>query len=414
MVGASSTELIEPGNWSSSTRDLQVCQGREIGAAVNILITGCTGFLGSTVIDHLVQKGTPPVLPLKDPVLFSHGKIESCAARSIGTVGPPATPRRRRLHYSYRRLHGQGIDEHKDVSNQHSGTPGVTGIWKKTGVQRFVFLFSGACMVTVIVFSPRSHLIRSVSTAFQSITPRCWSPPIDLGLSRPIILRLFFPYGPGQTRGIIPRLIDSIRNKSPITIYNEGNPAINPIFVDGVVHAIERAMLSDGHHTVNLCGDEVTRIGEMSQFIGELLQVEPLFVYEKDKAISNLVGEHFAGCCYGKPTNLPWAVTFTDPKTLALAGIPLHPTQLYSATGLFFIFLILLFLRKHTKFSGQLSCLYLVFHSSFRVFIEFFRGDPRAPLWDHFFSLTQGISLVTFFIALSLYFYLQRIYQQRG
>jgi phosphatidylglycerol:prolipoprotein diacylglycerol transferase len=126
------------------------------------------------------------------------------------------------------------------------------------------------------------------------------------------------------------------------------------------------------------------------------------------------IGCFFAGCCYGKPTNLPWAVTFTDPKTLALAGIPLHPTQLYSATGLFFIFLILLFLRKHTKFSGQLSCLYLVFHSSFRVFIEFFRGDPRAPLWDHFFSLTQGISLVAFFIALSLYFYLQRIYQQRG
>jgi hypothetical protein len=35
-------------------------------------------------------------------------------------------------------------------------------------------------------------------------------------------------------------------------------------------------------------------------------------------------------------------------------------------------------------------------------------------LWGHFFSLTQGISLVTFFIALSLYFYLQRAYQQRG
>ena len=106
------------------------------------------------------------------------------------------------------------------------------------------------------------------------------------------ILRLFFPYGPGQRRGIVPRLMDSIRNKSPITIYNDGTPAINPIFVNDVVHAIERAMFSDGHHTVNLCGDEVTHIGEISQFIGEVLQVEPLFVYEKDKAISNLVGSN--------------------------------------------------------------------------------------------------------------------------
>lgn len=125
------------------------------------------------------------------------------------------------------------------------------------------------------------------------------------------------------------------------------------------------------------------------------------------------IGCFSAGCCYGKPTNLPWAVTFTNPKTLALAGIPLHPTQLYSAAGLFFIFLMLLFLRKHTKFSGQISCLYLIIHSFFRIFIEFFRGDPRALLWDNF-SLTQGISLATLFIALFLNFYLQRAYQQRG
>ena len=126
------------------------------------------------------------------------------------------------------------------------------------------------------------------------------------------------------------------------------------------------------------------------------------------------IGCFSAGCCYGKPTTLPWAVTFTNPKTLAPLGIPLHPTQLYSAAGLFFIFLILLFLRKHTKFSGQLSCLYLIFHSSFRFVIEFFRGDPRAPLWGQFFSLTQGISLATFFIAFFLYFYLKRAYQPRG
>ena len=37
-----------------------------------------------------------------------------------------------------------------------------------------------------------------------------------------------------------------------------------------------------------------------------------------------------AGCCWGKPTNLPWAVTFTN--TSATTGVPLgialHPTQL--------------------------------------------------------------------------------------
>jgi len=37
----------------------------------------------------------------------------------------------------------------------------------------------------------------------------------------------------------------------------------------------------------------------------------------------------FSGDAYGKPTDLPWAVTFTDPHAMAPLGVPLHPTQLY-------------------------------------------------------------------------------------
>jgi len=44
-------------------------------------------------------------------------------------------------------------------------------------------------------------------------------------------------------------------------------------------------------------------------------------------------GCFFAGCCFGKPTSVPWAITFTDPFAAANVGtplnVPLHPTQLY-------------------------------------------------------------------------------------
>ena len=118
------------------------------------------------------------------------------------------------------------------------------------------------------------------------------------------------------------------------------------------------------------------------------------------------IGCFFAGCCYGKPTDLPWGVTFTNSMCLAPQGICLHPTQVYSALGLFLIFLILFFFRKHTRFIGQLSCVYLLLHASFRVFVEFFRNDPRMFIFSHY-SLTQGISVLTFLAALVLYFYLQ-------
>ena len=45
-----------------------------------------------------------------------------------------------------------------------------------------------------------------------------------------------------------------------------------------------------------------------------------------------------AGCCYGEPTTLPWAVTFTHPACLAPLDQPLHPTQAYSSLSLFAIF----------------------------------------------------------------------------
>ena len=47
------------------------------------------------------------------------------------------------------------------------------------------------------------------------------------------------------------------------------------------------------------------------------------------------LGCFMAGCCYGHETNVPWAVTFTNPLARENVGtplgVPLHPTQLYEA-----------------------------------------------------------------------------------
>ena len=68
-------------------------------------------------------------------------------------------------------------------------------------------------------------------------------------------------------------------------------------------------------------------------------------------------GCFFAGCCYGKPTTVPWAITFTDPYAALNVGtplnIPLHPTQLYEA-GAEALILVLLLATESTRpaFSG--------------------------------------------------------------
>lgn len=110
------------------------------------------------------------------------------------------------------------------------------------------------------------------------------------------------------------------------------------------------------------------------------------------------IGCFMAGCCYGKPTDLPWAVVFRNSYSLAPLNIPLHPTQIYHSLACFIIFVILMFLRRHKGFSGQIFLWYLILHSTKRLFIEKFRGDYRAILFGDM-TMTQFISLAILLTA---------------
>ncbi len=60
------------------------------------------------------------------------------------------------------------------------------------------------------------------------------------------------------------------------------------------------------------------------------------------------LGCFFAGCCYGKETDLWWGVTFPD-GCFAPAGVDLIPTPLISAGGEFLIFLLLIAFSQRAK-----------------------------------------------------------------
>jgi phosphatidylglycerol:prolipoprotein diacylglycerol transferase len=113
------------------------------------------------------------------------------------------------------------------------------------------------------------------------------------------------------------------------------------------------------------------------------------------------IGCFFAGCCHGKPADgLLWAVTFTDPNSLAITGIPLHPTQLYESLGEFFNFFILITLRRYKSFNGQLFMSYILFYSILRFIVEFYRGDVGRGFITSWLSVSQGISILMFLVAI--------------
>ena len=82
----------------------------------------------------------------------------------------------------------------------------------------------------------------------------------------------------------------------------------------------------------------------------------------------------FNGCCYGKPCNLPWAITFPESSRIAPAGIPLHPTQIYEIL-LMLVIMIFFVIFRNKQWRGTKILWFLVLYGFGRAIIEIFRGD---------------------------------------
>ena len=139
-------------------------------------------------------------------------------------------------------------------------------------------------------------------------------------------------------------------------------------------------------------------------------------------AIGNFFGRQgcfAAGCCWGKPTDLPWGVKFTE-LGHEITGVPidthLHPTQLYESFAMLLVFLFLLWLHKRKRFSGQVILVYALLYSIIRFAIEFVRDDPRGDVFGLTtltgLSTSQMISLVIGITALIVLIVRRRRAQQ--
>jgi phosphatidylglycerol:prolipoprotein diacylglycerol transferase len=117
------------------------------------------------------------------------------------------------------------------------------------------------------------------------------------------------------------------------------------------------------------------------------------------------IGCFLAGCCYGLPSNLPWAVVFVDPHSPATCGVPLHPTQLYSSLFSIGNFLLMYFvLQYYLRKPGQLLGAYFVLAGFDRFFIDFWRADRIYfdASWSAALSMHQWIAIGLFVLGLCM------------
>jgi phosphatidylglycerol:prolipoprotein diacylglycerol transferase len=129
-----------------------------------------------------------------------------------------------------------------------------------------------------------------------------------------------------------------------------------------------------------------------------------------------------AGCCFGRPTDMPWGIQFpygsmahqaqqsADLVSLSEPALPVHPTQLYEAGAELGFFILLTLLRPHKRFHGQLLLIWLAGYPIVRSIIEMFRGDLERGVY--ILSTSQYLSIVVAGAAVGVYFYLRRQRQE--
>ena len=138
-------------------------------------------------------------------------------------------------------------------------------------------------------------------------------------------------------------------------------------------------------------------------------------VFAPGIALGHVVGRMgclLAGCCFGKPTSVPWAITFTNPAAAANVGtplgVPLHPTQIYEAGAeLLILVFLLLWERRGHGFPGRTFWSYMLLYGVTRFIIEFYRGDSRGMVFDAL-STSQFVSVILVPLSIVMLFLLSR------
>ncbi len=118
-----------------------------------------------------------------------------------------------------------------------------------------------------------------------------------------------------------------------------------------------------------------------------------------------------AGCCYGNPAQVPWAVHYPigSNADMAYQGAALHPAPIYEMLACFLIVAGALWMNQRKKVHGETFFYTVTAYAAARSIIEFFRGDaPRGFVIPGILSTSQAISLVVGLAALSCWIYFRK------
>jgi phosphatidylglycerol:prolipoprotein diacylglycerol transferase len=118
------------------------------------------------------------------------------------------------------------------------------------------------------------------------------------------------------------------------------------------------------------------------------------------------VGNVMNGEILGPPSDLPWAIRYTNPASMAPhLGVAYTPANLYEAVGTLMILGVLLYLRKRGVPSGVLGLAYLFLYPVSQLIVFYWRTDSETPAILFGLKQAQLTSIVVLVAVLPFFVY---------
>jgi nucleoside-diphosphate-sugar epimerase len=244
---------------------------------MRILITGGTGFVGSTLGPRLIAAGHELLCVCRPGSSVAFGETVVWDAESLAGTSTFPEAIDVVIHLAQSRSYRNFPTDSREMFDVNIGMTMSLLQWAaQSTVKQFCLVSSGTVYEPFAgslredaAVAPRDFL--GASKLASEIIARPFS-----GLFKLNILRLFFPYGPGQRDRLIPDLIRRIRcgEAVQVTANSEGMRLV-PTFVEDIADVFLASVESSWTGTVNVATPEALSIREIAELIGRQLGVEP-------------------------------------------------------------------------------------------------------------------------------------------
>lgn len=117
------------------------------------------------------------------------------------------------------------------------------------------------------------------------------------------------------------------------------------------------------------------------------------------------IGCLLAGCCFGAPCALPWAIQY--PHNHESYPHLVHPSPIYETLAMMLVTGLLLWVDKHKRFEGATTWMFFIFYGFVRFMLEYYRGDRLVWIQALNLSASQVISLLSVVFGFIMLLYLK-------